>query len=191
MKWQPERLEQTLFSHHSSTVIPFNLNNIPQQLGLSLSYFLQQMKLPYLIWKRRSWTILGYQKNQFFYKIAAIYGSLNIPHFSMFSWCAGVNQHPSTFWSITLQPLGGDQATIPHMKGDILSFHKRHISLTCYWRLRGKIKWNPLPFFPLVLKWIWTWALYRLEEMTNMTYDVISSNIHLHTRDRMRVADSS
>ena len=68
----------------------------------------------------------------------------------MFSWCAGVNQHPSTFWSITLQPLRGDQATIPHMKGDILSFHKSHTSLTCYRRLRGKITWNPLPFFPLV-----------------------------------------
>ena len=41
----------------------------------------------------------------------------------------GVCRHPSSFWSIILQCLGGDQSTIPHMKGDILSFHMRVISL--------------------------------------------------------------
>ena len=64
--------------------------------------------------------------------------------------CAGVYQHPYKSWSITLQPLGVDQATIPHMKGDIHSFHIRHISLTSYGRLQRKITWRPLPFSSLV-----------------------------------------
>ena len=39
-------------------------------------------------------------------------------------WCPpGVCRHPSSFWSVTLQPLGADQSTIPHMKGDIHSFN--------------------------------------------------------------------
>ena len=79
--------------------------------------------------------MLGYKKIKIFYKITAIYGRLKIPHFSMFSWCAGVNQHPSTFWSITLQPLDAEQATIQLLKGDIHSFHMSHSSLICSKRL--------------------------------------------------------
>ena len=45
-------------------------------------------------------------------------------------WCSpGVCRHPSSFWSVTLQPLGADQSTIPHMKGDIHSFHGKYISM--------------------------------------------------------------
>ena len=44
----------------------------------------------------------------------------------MLSYCAGVNQYLSTFWSLTLQPLGAHKATIPQMKGDIHSFYMRH-----------------------------------------------------------------
>ena len=57
--------------------------------------------------------------------------------------CSGVYQHPSTFWSITLQPLGADQATIPHMKGHCCSFHMRHRNQICYKRLQrfGMIMW--------------------------------------------------
>ena len=49
--------------------------------------------------------------------------------------CAGVCQHPSTFWSVTLQSLGADQATIQKMKEDFLSFHMRHETLICCNRL--------------------------------------------------------
>ena len=64
--------------------------------------------------------------------------------------CAGLNWLSSTFWPITLQPVGVDWATIPHMKGDIHSYHMRHERLICSKRLHGKITWRPLPFFPLV-----------------------------------------
>ena len=50
--------------------------------------------------------------------------------------CSGVYQHLSTFWSITLQHLGADQATIPHMKGHCCSFHMRHRNLICNKRLQ-------------------------------------------------------
>ena len=64
--------------------------------------------------------------------------------------CAGLNWLSSTFWPITLQPVGVDWATIPHMKGDIHSYHMRHERLICSKRLHRKIKWNPLPDSPLV-----------------------------------------
>ena len=41
----------------------------------------------------------------------------------MLSGFSSLNQHASTFWSVTLQPLSADQATIPHMKGDYIIFH--------------------------------------------------------------------
>ena len=40
-KWQPERLGQLLLSHHSNSVIPSSLKNMPLQFGLSLSHFLE------------------------------------------------------------------------------------------------------------------------------------------------------
>ena len=52
-------------------------------------------------------------------------------------WCPpGVYQPPSTFWSVTLQPIGADQATIWHMKGDIHSYHMRYNSMICPQRLQ-------------------------------------------------------
>ena len=41
-------------------------------------------------------------------------------------WCSpGVCRHASSFWSVTLQPLGADQSTIPHMKGELPSFNMK------------------------------------------------------------------
>ena len=65
--------------------------------------------------------------------------------------CSGVNQHTSTFWSVTLQPVGADQATIWQMKGDIPSFHMRHRRLICTKRLQSYGGCINLNNFPLVL----------------------------------------
>ena len=64
--------------------------------------------------------------------------------------CSGVCQHPSTFWSVTMQPLGADQAAIWHMKGDIPSSHMRYGGLISIYRLHRKINFGPLTFLPLV-----------------------------------------
>ena len=69
----------------------------------------------------------------------------------MILWCAGVYQHPSTFRSVTLQPVGVDKATIWQIKENFLSFDMMHVRFISPQRLHGKIKWRPLPFFPLVL----------------------------------------
>ena len=69
-------------------------------------------------------------------------------------WCPpGVCRHPSPFWSVTLQPLGADQSTIPHMKGDLHSFHMRYISMLCSRRLQRFWLWNSLSESSLVLLW--------------------------------------
>ena len=68
----------------------------------------------------------------------------------MILWCARVYQYASTIWSVTLQPVGADQATIWQIKEDIHSYHMRHERLLCSKRLHRKIKWNPLPDCPLV-----------------------------------------
>ena len=39
--------------------------------------------------------------------------------------CSGVDQHASSFWIVSQSPLGGEQATIPHLKEGSLSFHVR------------------------------------------------------------------
>ena len=44
----------------------------------------------------------------------------------MFWGLAALNQLPSTFWSVTLQPLGADQPTIHKLKGDMPSYHMRY-----------------------------------------------------------------
>ena len=69
----------------------------------------------------------------------------------MILWCAGVYQYASTIWSVTLQPVGADQATIWQIKEDIHSYHMRHERLFCSKRLHRQIKWNPLPDCPLVI----------------------------------------
>ena len=68
----------------------------------------------------------------------------------MILWCAGVYQHPSTFRSVILQPVGVDKTTIWQIKENFPSFDMVHGRLICPIRLHGKTKWNPLPFFPLV-----------------------------------------
>ena len=66
-------------------------------------------------------------------------------------WCPpGVCRYPSSFWSVTLQPLGADQSTIPHMKGDLHSFHMRYISMPCSRRLQRFRLWNSLSESSLV-----------------------------------------
>ena len=73
--------------------------------------------------------------------------------------CSGVNQHTSTFWSVTLQPVGADQATIWQMKGDIPSFHMRHRRLICTKRLQSYGGCINLNNFPLVCHACYTLAL--------------------------------
>ena len=68
----------------------------------------------------------------------------------MILWCAGVYQQSPTFRSVTLQPVGVDKATIWQIKENFLSFDMMYVRSICPNRLHGKIKWRPLPFFPLV-----------------------------------------
>ena len=70
---------------------------------------------------------------------------------TIFWGLAGVCQPPSTFWPVTLQPVVADQATIWHMKGDILSFHMRYRRLISIHRLQRKMNFCPLSFFSLVV----------------------------------------
>ena len=58
--------------------------------------------------------------------------------------CSGVYQQSFTFRSVTLQPLGAYRSTIPHMKGDIYSFHMRYGSLLLTKWLHRYGHWNPL-----------------------------------------------
>ena len=82
----------------------------------------------------------------------------------MILWCAGVYQQPPTFRSVTLQPVGVDKATIWQIKENFLSFDMMYVRSICPKRLHGKIKWRPLPFFPLVSETIWNILLFRLLE---------------------------
>ena len=67
-------------------------------------------------------------------------------------WCSpGVCRHASSFWSVTLQPLGADKSTIPHMKGNLHSFHMMCISMPCSRRLQRFWIWNSLSESSLVL----------------------------------------
>ena len=63
---------------------------------------------------------------------------------------ADLHQHPSTFWSITLQPLVAGQATIQKMTGDINSFHMRHKGFIYYKRQQSFQVHKPLVQFRLV-----------------------------------------
>ena len=48
-------------------------------------------------------------------------------------WCSpGVCRHPSSFWSVTLQPLGADQTTIPHMKAYMPLYPMRYGKFLSY-----------------------------------------------------------
>ena len=94
---------------------------LSQPLWLSFHSFSELGKLSYLIWKSRFRVMRWYENFEFY--------PTNSYNSSMISWCAGVYHTPSTSWSITLQPLGVYQASIPHLKGDIHSFDLRHSSL--------------------------------------------------------------
>ena len=67
-------------------------------------------------------------------------------------WCSpGVCRHASSFWSVTLQPLGVDWATIYQLKGDIHCFHMRYDSMP-YSKNQPSDRKNaetPLVFTPL------------------------------------------
>ena len=64
--------------------------------------------------------------------------------------CSGVYQQSFTFWSVTLQPLGAYRSTIPHMVGNIHSFHMRYTSMICYKRLQSNGLYTSLSACPLV-----------------------------------------
>ena len=68
----------------------------------------------------------------------------------MILWCAGVYQPSSTFWSVTMQPVDGNQHTIWRMKEYIHSFHMRYRRLISIHRLQRKINFGPLRFSSLV-----------------------------------------
>ena len=73
-------------------------------------------------------------------------------YFMIIFWrLADLCQHASSFWSVTLQPLVADQATIQQMKGDIHGFHIRHKSLIYYKRLQRYGGRKPLYLIGLVL----------------------------------------
>ena len=65
-----------------------------------------------------------------------VYARYKTPDFSIPSWCAGVYQPSSTFWSVTMQPVDGNQHTIRHIKGDIPSCHMRYRRLISIHRLQ-------------------------------------------------------
>merc|ERR1712117_10564 len=44
----------------------------------------------------------------------------------------GVCRHPSSYWSVTLQPLGADQTTIPHMKAHMPLYPMRYGKFLSY-----------------------------------------------------------
>ena len=80
------------------------------------------------------------------YKLSQV----QITQFHMGLECSGVYQQSLTFWSVTLQPLGAYRSTIPHMKGDIHSFHMRYGSLLLTKWLHRYGYWNSLSWPPLV-----------------------------------------
>ena len=104
-------------------------------LCLSLGCLLEFSRLPYLIWKRTLRATCWY-KDQDHY--------LTDRYFMIIFWRpAGVYKLPSTFWYVTLQPLGAHKATIPHMKGDIHSFNLMYGSMI---PPRGSRVMNVVPF---------------------------------------------
>ena len=117
---------------------------LPQPFCLSPGCFPELGKLSYLIWKRGFRAICWYNFFEFF--------QANRYYLSMFLSGSRVCHITSTIWSVTLQPLGADQATIPHMKGDWYSFHMRYSSMICYKRLLSDRLHNFLTFLPLVLR---------------------------------------
>ena len=115
---------------------------LSQPFCLSPGCFPELGKLSYLIWKRGFRAICWYNFFEFF--------QANRYYLSMFLSGSRVCHITSTIWSVTLQPLGADHATIPHMKGDWYSFHMRYSSMICYKRLLSDRLHNFLTFFPLV-----------------------------------------
>ena len=83
---------------------------------------------------------------------------------------------PSTFWSVTLQPLAAHLPTIHHIKGDIHSFHLRHINLICNKRLQSYGVHKRLAFICLV------WSIWLLQLL-------ISRPSILHLQSLMRLQD--
>jgi len=69
---------------------------------------------------------------------------------TIFSGLPGVCPPSSTFWSVFLQPVGEDQATIWQIKGDIPSFHLRHGGLLSVHRLQSWRGHKTLNIFSLV-----------------------------------------
>ena len=97
---------------------------MPQPFWLSFGCFLELGKVSYLIWKRTFRAIYWYKN------------LTNSPadryYLNVFWGLADLHQQPSIFWSVTLQPLVVDQATICHIKGYIHTFHMGHISIIWY-----------------------------------------------------------
>ena len=93
-------------------------------------------------------------------------------------------QHTLTFWSVTLQPLGADQSTIPHMKGDMHSFHMRYNSMNCTKRLQRYGFWNFLigPSLVYISVTSLPITLTELQKTFFIVFHGFSSSVRLTTR---------
>ena len=115
---------------------------MPLPFCLSLGWFFELCKLLYLIWKRTFRAICWYKN--------LTNSSTDRYYLNVVLGPADLHQPPSTFWSVTLQPLVGYQPTMHHMKGDMYSFHMRHMSVIYYMRLQRYRRCNLLSVIGLV-----------------------------------------
>ena len=72
-------------------------------------------------------------------------------YLNVFRGLADLQELPSIFWSVSLQPLVADQATIQPIEGDMYIFHMRHISIMWYMRLQSNQSHTWLSIIGLVL----------------------------------------
>ena len=127
---EKSKLEKGWFGskQDNSTLRVGKKHGVAEPFRLSLGHFLELSRLSYLIWKGDIWAICWsknfefFQPNRYFLNIL-LSGS-------------GVYYRSSRFWSVTQSLHVADQATIPHMKGDIHSYHMRHGSMISSKRLQ-------------------------------------------------------
>ena len=107
----------------------------PEPFYLSLSHFSELSGLSYLILKRGFRAICWFKIFEFFQP--------NRYFLNILLSGSGIYYRSSRFWSVTQSLHVADQATIPHMKGDIHSYHMRHGSMISSKRLQryGMIIW--------------------------------------------------
>ena len=139
-----------------------------QPLWLSQSCFLELPKLSYLIWKRTFRAIYWYKN---------LTNSPTDRYYLNVIWgLAALNQLPSTFWSVTLQPLGADQPTIHKLKGDMPSFHMRYNGMDSSKWLHRYRRCKRLSFIGLVLPHVFLYYPY----IWNGTFIALPNGLLFH-----------